>query len=130
MSFNYTIGSKSSIAEWTDLFTGGFCVHLEDIVLANFDRSFAWVDSGVFTMYVPYGVAIKDTKGNIQQQGIYQDYCQNSLKDTDDLRTLTICDAPGGMARIFNAGTVKAYECLSSTLLKNSVADIASPLFQ
>lgn len=81
-------------------------------------------------MYVPYGVAIKDTKGNVQQQGISQDYCQNSLKHTDNLGTLTICDAPGGMARIFNAGTIKAYECLSSTPLKQLVADIASPLFQ
>ena len=66
-------------------------------------------------MYVPYGVAIKDTGGNVQQQGIDQGYCLNSLKDTDNLGTLTICDAPGGMARIFNAGVIGAYECLSQT---------------
>lgn len=80
-------------------------------------------------MYVPYGVAIKDTNGNVQQQGIDQDYCQNSLKDTDNLGTLTICDAPGGMARIFNAGVIKAYECLSQTPWKYLLL-IASPFFQ
>ncbi len=68
-------------------------------------------------MYVPYGVTIKDANGHVQQQGIDQGYCQNNLKDADNLGTLTICDAPGGMARIFNAGTIKAYECLSLRLL-------------
>lgn len=58
-------------------------------------------------MYVPYGKPIADTKGNIQTAGVDASYCQNSLSDTSDSGTLTICDAPGpGMARIFNAGTV------------------------
>ena len=50
-------------------------------------------------MYVPYGTAIKDTDSNVQHHGIDQDYCLSSLKDADNLGTLTICDAPGGMAR-------------------------------
>lgn len=68
-------------------------------------------------MYVPYGVAVKDAGGNVQQQGIDQGYCLNSLKDSDNLGTLTICDAPRGMARIFNAGVIRAYERLSQTPL-------------
>lgn len=64
-------------------------------------------------MYVPYNVPIMDTSGNVQQQGIDQDFCSNNLKYTDNLGTLTICDAPGGMATIFNAGTAGAYQCLS-----------------
>ncbi|KAF6222022.1 hypothetical protein HO133_001990 [Letharia lupina] len=127
-AFNSTIGSNSSIAEWTELFTGGFWVQsdytqgLETGILDNFVKiftykaiNFAWIDSGVFIMYVPYGVAIKDTNGNVQQQGIDQDYCQSSLKDTDNLGTLTICDAPGGMARIFNAGVINPDQNLMPT---------------
>ena len=37
--------------------------------------------------------------------GIDEDWCNANLKDKKNLGTLTICNAPGGMARIFNAGT-------------------------
>ncbi|CAF9943558.1 MAG: hypothetical protein ALECFALPRED_000655 [Alectoria fallacina] len=127
-AFNNTLGSNSSIAEWTELFTDGFWVQsdytqgLETGILDNFNRIFTykannltWVDSGVFIMYVPYGVAVKDAGGNVQQQGIDQGYCLNSLKDSDNLGTLTICDAPRGMARIFNAGVIRADQNLMPT---------------
>ena len=57
-------------------------------------------------MYVPYGQPIKDTSGNIQQNGIDQNYCETNLKVNDDIGNLTVCDAPGGMARIINGGAV------------------------
>jgi len=69
-------------------------------------NSFAWVDSGAFIMYVPYGKAIKDANGNVPSGGIDQDYCQNNLNDKGAIGTLTVCDAPGGMTRIFNTGAV------------------------
>lgn len=75
-------------------------------MLLNFHPSFALIDSGCFIMYVPYNTAIKDTDGNIQEAGINQDYCNSKLKVTDDMGTLTVCDAPGGMARIINGGAV------------------------
>ena len=69
--------------------------------------NFAWIDSGVFIIYVPYGKPIADVKGNVQNGGIDATFCQNSLSDKTNIGSLTICDAPGpGMARIYNAGTV------------------------
>lgn len=70
-------------------------------------NSFAWIDSGVFIMYVPYGTSIKDPNGNIISR-IDQPWCESNLKDESYLGTLMICDAPGGMARIYNAGTISA----------------------
>ena len=66
--------------------------------------NFAWTDSGVFIMYVPYGRDVKGPDGNMITGGINEDYCNNQLDIKEDIGTLTICDAPGGMARIFNAG--------------------------
>ncbi|KAL6721375.1 hypothetical protein ACLMJK_000478 [Lecanora helva] len=78
--------------------------------------NFAWIDSGVFIMYVPYGKPIADVNGKAQTGGIDASFCQNSLKDKTNLGSLTICDAPGpGMARIFNAGTVNGAGDLDPT---------------
>ena len=74
-------------------------------------------------MYVPYGESIKDTNGNVQPQGIDQNYCETQLKDPS-IGTLTICDAPGGMARIFNAGTIKSgYVNLIVAIAQTRLAD-------
>ena len=64
------------------------------------------MDSGCFIIYVPYGKPIKDTSGNVQQNGINQDYCEKKLKVSDNIGTLTVCDAPDGMARIINGGAI------------------------
>ena len=65
--------------------------------------NFAWVDSGVFIMYVPYGRDVMGTDGNLITGGITADYCNNKLKSEDGVGTLTVCDAPNGMARLYNA---------------------------
>lgn len=62
--------------------------------------------------FVPYNTQVKDTNGNIIP-GIDQNYCQTQLKVKDNMGTLTICDAPGGMARIVNTGAIKKYVCRS-----------------
>ena len=65
-------------------------------------HSFAWIDSGCFTMFVPYGVSVKGLDGNVIEGGINQQWCQSQLKNNDHLGVLTICDAPNGMARLVN----------------------------
>lgn len=127
-AFNTTIGPASSQVEWTGspyapsnmqhgIFGGGyfsnsdFSQSLTNQLLQKMIRiftyksiNFAWVDSGVFIIYVPYGRPIKGTNGKMISGGIDENWCNTNLKNKKDLGTLTICNAPGGMARIFNAG--------------------------
>ena len=65
--------------------------------------NFAWVDSGVFIMYVPYGRDVMGPDGKLITGGINADYCNTKLQSEDGVGTLTVCDAPNGMARLFNA---------------------------
>ena len=128
-AFNQTIGPDSTQVEWTGspyassgrehgIFGDGFFANsdfsqgmtnqlLEKMIRIFTYKSinFAWVDSGVFIIYVPYGRPVKDTDGKMISDGIDEHWCNESLKYKENLGKLTICNAPGGMARIFNAGT-------------------------
>ena len=128
-AFNQTIGPDSTQDEWTGspyassglqhgIFGDGYFANsdfsqgMTDQLLEKMIRiftyksiNFAWVDSGVFIIYVPYGRPVKGTDGKMISGGIDENWCNASLKDKENLGTLTICNAPGGMARIFNAGT-------------------------
>ncbi|KAG8525655.1 uncharacterized protein KY384_000415 [Bacidia gigantensis] len=65
--------------------------------------NFAWVDSGVFIIYVPYGRDIKGPDGKIIPN-FSADYCKNTLQGKDYVGKLINCDAPGpGMAALHNA---------------------------
>ncbi|MDI1490734.1 MAG: hypothetical protein OHK93_001938 [Ramalina farinacea] len=88
-------------------------------VFAYKSINFALKDSGNFIMFVPYGVPIKSTKGKMIKQGIDEQFCREKLRDTDEMDSITICDAPGGMARVFNAGSGKGSAGDASKLLKS-----------
>ena len=127
-AFNRTIGPDSTQDEWTgspyapsDLrhgifgdgyfansdFSQGMTNQLLEKMIRIFTYksiNFAWVDSGVFIIYVPYGRPVKGTNGKMISGGIDENWCNANLQDKKNLGTLTICNAPGGMARIFNAG--------------------------
>ncbi|KAL6718665.1 hypothetical protein ACLMJK_002899 [Lecanora helva] len=81
--------------------------------------NFALKDSGNFIMYVPYGVPVMGTNGKTIKEGINEQYCHDNLKNTDEMGTITICDASGGMARIFNAGKGQGSATDASELLKS-----------
>ena len=129
-AFNQTIGPDSTQVEWTGSpyassgleyhgifgdgyfansdFSQGMTSHLLEKMIRIFTYksiNFAWVDSGVFIIYVPYGRPVKGTDGKMISGGIDENWCNANLKDKENLGKLTICNAPGGMARIFNAGT-------------------------
>ena len=128
-AFNQTIGPDSTQVEWTGspyassglqhgIFGDGYFANsdfsqgmtsqlLEKMIRIFTYKSinFAWVDSGVFIIYVPYGRPVKGTNGKMISGGIDENWCNANLKDKKNLGKLTICNAPGGMARIFNAGT-------------------------
>ena len=126
--YDSTIGSKTPTFEWTGspvaptdqqtgLFgTGAFSnsdyaqslttnVKTQMAKIISYKAiNYALVDSSNFIIYVPYGTPVMDASGNMIQGGINQDYCENKLHDESNLGTILVCDAPGGMARIFNAG--------------------------
>ena len=88
-------------------------------VFAYKSINFALKDSGDFIMFVPYGVPVKGINGKTIEQGIDEQYCREQLKDTDEMGSITVCDAPGGMARVFNAGSGKGAAGDASELLKS-----------
>lgn len=128
-AFNQTIGPDSTQVEWIGSqfassgiqhgifgdgyfansdFSQGMTSHLLEKMIRIFTYksiNFAWVDSGVFIIYVPYGRPVKGINGKMISGGIDENWCNENLKDKKNLGKLTICNAPGGMARIFNAGT-------------------------
>ena len=127
-AYNVTIGPDSTTDEWIGspyaaavmqhgIFGDGYFANsdfsqdMTNQLLNNMIRIFiyksinyAWVDSGVFVIYVPYGRPVKGTDGKMIAGGIDENWCQTQLKDKSSLGTLTNCNVPGGMARIFNAG--------------------------
>lgn len=122
-SYNRTIGVNATADVWAGspsaYFASGLWVdsdHTQDLatnLLEDFIRiftykviNFAFQDSGCFIIYVPYGVAVFDVNGNMFEDGIDQAYCETKLQNKDQLGILTVCDAPGGMARIVNAAGV------------------------
>ena len=95
---------------WVD--QGNFnTANMQKTMLDNFVRiisyksiNYAWNDSQAFIIYVPYNTPIKDAKGNMNQAGVNQDWCEQNLLKNDDDKILTICDAPGpGMAHLYSA---------------------------
>ena len=138
-AYNVTIGSDSTADGWVGspnaptnmqqgYFGSGYWVdsdhtqNLSDDLLDNLVRiftykaiNFALVDSGNFIMYVPYNTPLKDVNGNMID-GIDQNYCETQLKIQDDIGNLTVCDAPGGMARIINGGAIQDGDSLLSGL--------------
>ena len=126
-AYNRTIGINATADLWAGsdaaYFASGLWVdsdHSQDLatnLLNEFIRiftykviNFAFKDSGCFIIYVPYGVAVKDVNGDLLENGINQTYCKTKLQNKDHLGNLTICDAPGGMARIINAGNITRYD--------------------
>ena len=126
-AYNRTIGVNATADSWagndTAYFASGLWVdsdHTQDLatnLLDDFIRiftykviNFAFKDSGCFIIYVPYGVAVMGVDGKMMEDGVNQTYCETKLQSTDHLGNLTICDAPGGMARIFNAGNLTRYD--------------------
>ena len=127
--YDRTIGSQTYIYEWAgnpvapddqrsglfgdgtfsdNDFTQGLTTNAQTAMAKIFAYkaiNFALVDSNNFIMYVPYGVPVMGSDGNMVQAGINEDYCKNQLKHSNNQGTLLVCDAPGGMARIFNAGS-------------------------
>ena len=71
--------------------------------------NFAWTDSACFIVYVPYGQSVKLPDGSLRSEGIDEDYCKNELKMKEDIGNLTICEAIGGMARLYMAGGAPEY---------------------
>ncbi|KAI9716532.1 MAG: hypothetical protein M1812_005263 [Candelaria pacifica] len=65
--------------------------------------NFAWKDSGVFVIFVPYGRDIKGPDGDMIPN-FSSDYCKNHLSNARGMvGKLINCDAGGGMAALFNA---------------------------
>ncbi|MCJ1454957.1 hypothetical protein MMC28_005310 [Mycoblastus sanguinarius] len=83
------------------------------------------IGSGVFIIYVPYGRPVKDVSGDLLSAGISEIYCNNNLKDKTNIGTLIICNAPIGMARIFNAGTADGDGDLETTTPKGYDSNFA-----
>ena len=95
-SYDNILGKNASVVAWTgadivdnpqfakDGFFGGgiwvnsdYTIGLESNLLQNFIRvftykaiNFAWIDSGCFIIYVPYGRSIKGTDGKVIEGGI------------------------------------------------------------
>ena len=78
--------------------------------------NFALIDSHNFIMYVPYGRPVMGPDGNMIQGGIDQNYCQTKLQDSSHTGTILVCDAPGGMARVFNGGSATDASVLEGSL--------------
>ena len=122
-AYNRTIGPDATSESWAGsdsaYFATGLWVdsdHTQGLstnLLESFVRiftykviNFALTDSGCFVIYVPYGVAVKDANGNMMEDGIDANYCQTKMSNNDQMGILTVCDAPGGMARIVNTGAI------------------------
>lgn len=97
-AYDNVLGTNASVAAWTgtgiaadsDIVRDGYfgqgvwvdsdyTVGLEDHLLQRFIRiftykaiNFAWIDSGCFIVYVPYGTAVKGLDGNVIEGGVDQ----------------------------------------------------------
>lgn len=75
-------------------------------IIAYKTINYALVDSGNFIQYVPYNTPIHDKNGYLLPNGIDKAWCESNVNDGNK-GSLLICDAPGGMAKIFNAGSAR-----------------------
>ena len=165
-AYENILGSNASITAWTgtgiatdpDIVRDGYfgagafvdsdyTLGLDKNLLQNFIRvftykaiNFAWIDSGCFVMYVPYGRSVMGLDGKVIEGGINETWlvhrlpqslsflfssslpltrkasyrCQTQLNKTDHLGILTICDAPNGMARVINSDTLRGYQWMGA----------------
>ena len=141
-AYDNILGMNATMAAWTgtgvatdpdivrDGYFGGgvwvdsdYTIGLESNLLQRFIRiftykaiNFAWIDSGCFIIYVPYGRSIKDTNGNVMEGGIDEHWLVTSHQIPSYLLSLLILRIPPG-AKLSSRITIISASSLSVTPL-------------